>query len=518
MENPQQGQDIPARQGIGGFPGLPHRQGLYDPRFEHDACGIGMLVNVQGKKSHKLVEDAIEVLKNLTHRGGVGSEPETGDGAGILLQIPHEFMKRVMEGEGVTLPNEGEYGVAMMFASPDSERCDKTVASFCVIVAREGMQVLGTRAVPVYEDCLGKTAGEVRPSIRQVFIAKPDGASEDDFERALYIVSKRAQAEIRRAQTEPDLYFYLTGISCRTIVYKGMLLPSQMSAFYPDLRDTGLVSAIALVHSRFSTNTFPSWERAHPLRLLMHNGEINTIRGNVNWVKAREAMLESKVFGEDLRRVLPVINEDGSDSAMLDDFLSLLMHAGRSLPEAMMMTIPEPWQNRDDMDAEKKAFYEYVNCLLEPWDGPAAVAFTDGRVAGATLDRNGLRPARYCLTKDGLLILSSEAGVLPIAPSEIVKKDRLHPGRMLLIDTVRKRIIEDDELKSRVASAKPYRRWLERNLTELDKLPAGRKQGATWQDVIRSRKRNAGEPYEQVLLKNLAGLDLLMTNKESDAK
>jgi glutamate synthase (ferredoxin) len=518
MENSQQDREAPARQEALSLPGLARKQGLYDPRFEHDACGIGMLVNVQGNKSHKLVEDAIEVLKNLTHRGGVGSEPETGDGAGILLQIPHAFMKQVMADEGVDLPEAGSYGVAMMFASPDRERCAETVAAFCGIAGREGLRVLGTRAVPVYADCLGKTAGEVRPSIRQVFIAKPDGASEDDFERALYIVSKCAHAEIRRTQTEPDLYFYLTSISCRTLVYKGMLLPSQMSAFYPDLRDTRLISAIALVHSRFSTNTFPSWERAHPMHLLVHNGEINTIRGNVNWVKAREAMLKSKVFGESLQKALPVINEDGSDSAMLDDFLALLVHAGRSLPEAVMMTIPEPWQNRDDMDKERKAFYEYVNCLLEPWDGPAAIAFTDGRVAGATLDRNGLRPARYCLTKDGLLILSSEAGVLPIAPSEIVKKDRLHPGRMLLIDTVRKRIIEDDELKSKVAAAKPYRRWLERNLTELDKLPAGKNRGATWQDVIRSRKRNAGAPYEQVLLKNLAGLDLLMTNKEGDAK
>jgi glutamate synthase (ferredoxin) len=427
-------------------------------------------------------------------------------------------MTRVMADEGVKLPGEGEYGVAMMFASPDKERCDRTVSAFCGIVEREGLRVLGTRVVPVYADCVGKTAGEVRPGIRQVFIARPAGASEDDFERSLYIVSKLAHTEIRQSRTDPDLYFYLSGISCRTIVYKGMLLPSQMASFYLDLRDTGVVSAIALVHSRFSTNTFPSWERAHPMRLLVHNGEINTIRGNVNWVKAREAMLESKVFGDNLRKALPIINESGSDSAMLDDFLSLLVHAGRTLPEAMMMTIPEPQKDRDDMDPDLKAFYEYAGCLLEPWDGPAAIAFTDGRVAGATLDRNGLRPARYCLTKDGLLLLSSEAGVLPIEPSEIVKKDRLRPGRMLLIDTVRKRIIEDDELKGEVARAKPYRRWLAANLTELADLPAGKNRSATWQDVIRSKKRrSAGEPYEQALLKNLAGLELLMANKETGA-
>jgi glutamate synthase (ferredoxin) len=340
----------------------------------------------------------------------------------------------------------------------------------------------------------------------------------DDFERSLYIVSKLAHSEIRTAQTEPDLYFYLSSISCRTIVYKGMLLPSQMASFYPDLRDTELISAIALVHSRFSTNTFPSWERAHPMRRLVHNGEINTIRGNVNWVKAREAILESKAFGGNFQKVLPVINETGSDSAMLDDFLALLVHAGRSLPEAFMMTIPEPYKDRDDMDDERKAFCEYVNCLIEPWDGPAAIAFTDGRVAGATLDRNGLRPARYCLTKDGLLILSSEAGVLPVAPSEILKKDKLRPGRMLLIDTVQKRIIEDGELKSKAAAAKPYRRWLDKNLTELCSLPAGKKQGATWQDVIRSKKRRSeGEPREQALMKNLMGLEFLMANRDNAA-
>ncbi|MDR1206442.1 MAG: glutamate synthase large subunit [Peptococcaceae bacterium] len=496
--------------------GVPPKQGLYDPKFEHDACGIGMVVHIDGVKSHKLVDDAIEVLKRLAHRGGVGDEPETGDGAGILVQIPHEFMKRAMASEGVQLPGEGEYGVAMMFASPDPILCQKTVNDFCAIAEREGLPVLGTRVVPIYPDCVGKTAGEVRPGIRQVFIAKPAEYSEEEFERALYILSKVAQAGIRYRDDSPDLYFYLASISCRTIVYKGMLLPSQLSAFYLDLRDARMTSAIALVHSRFSTNTFPSWERAHPVHHLIHNGEINTIRGNVNWVRAREAMLKSGKFGDRLKKVLPVINEDGSDSAMLDDFVSLLYFSGYSIAEAMMMAIPEPWENAQSMDPGKRAFYEYNSCLLEPWDGPAAIAFTDGRVAGATLDRNGLRPSRYYLTRDNTLILASEVGVLPAPPEDIVKKDRLRPGRMLLIDIQEKRIIEDEELKSTAAAAKPYRQWLERNLTQLDDLPVGGP-GETWRDLIEKKKqRNSEEPYEQALLKDFIGLELLMTNKEND--
>ncbi|MDR1136155.1 MAG: glutamate synthase large subunit [Clostridiales Family XIII bacterium] len=496
--------------------GLPPKQGLYDPAFEHDACGIGLLVNVNGERSHKLVDDAIEVLKNMKHRGGVGSEPETGDGAGILLQIPHEFMLRVSANENIALPGAGEYGVAMMFLSPDAARCEKTVSIFCDIVHDEGMEVLGARVVPVNAASTGRTAAEVRPGIRQIFIKKPDNATEADFERALYIVSRLARAKIRQNPNEPDLYFYLTSISCRTIVYKGMLLPSQLSSFYLDLKDSQLDSAIAVVHSRFSTNTFPSWERAHPIHYLAHNGEINTIRGNVNWAKAREAMLRSERFGDDLHKILPVVNEDGSDSAMLDDFLKLLVHSGLSLPEAMMMTIPEPWRGRSDMTPEKRAYYEYMSCLLEPWDGPAAIVFTDGKVAGATLDRNGLRPARYYLTKDGYLILASEAGVLPIPSEDIVKKDRLHPGRMLLIDTEAKRVIEDEELKETVAAAKPYRKWLDENLLELNELPPGDPQGETWRDLINKKKlRSVEHPHEQALLKDLIGLELIMANKEN---
>ncbi|MDR1438767.1 MAG: glutamate synthase subunit alpha, partial [Clostridiales bacterium] len=496
------------------------RHGLHDQSFEHDSCGIGMLVNINGEKSHRLVEDAIGILGRLSHRGGVGDEPESGDGAGILLQIPHGFMARVAESEGFSLPESGGYGVAMMFASPDPGRCERTLSAFCGVVAREGMEVLGTRVVPVYPECVGKTAREVCPSIRQVFVAKPRGMREPDFERKLYIVSKAAQAEIRYSQASmPDLYYYLSSISCRTIVYKGMLLPSQLSAFYLDLRDSLFASAIALVHSRFSTNTFPSWERAHPIHHIIHNGEINTIRGNVNWVKAREAMLKSDLFGADLKKAMPVINEDGSDSAMLDDFVRLLLHSGYTLPEAMMMAIPEPWENAGAMDPQKRAFYEYNSCMLEPWDGPAAIAFTDGRVAGATLDRNGLRPARYYLTRGGTLILASEVGVLDIPPEEIAVKDRLRPGRMLLIDTEKKRIVGDGELKAEIAASRPYGEWLAQNLAKLDSLPQPRRGGDTWHDLIsKKRQSNSDEPYEQALLKDFVGLELLLANKENDER
>lgn len=448
-----------------------HMQGMYDPRFEHDACGIGMLVDIKGRPSHKTVTDAINILESLTHRGGVGYEPETGDGAGILIQIPDAFMRRVTASQGIELPSgAGSYGVAMLFASPDKGRCETTIKEFCAVTARENLSVLGVRDVPVSPESIGSAAEMVRPSIRQVFIGRPEGMDEATFERELYIVGKLAQAQIRYREKDPDLYFYLASISCRTIVYKGMLLPRQLAGFYLDLQDTQVATAIALVHSRFSTNTFPSWERAHPMHHIIHNGEINTIRGNVNWVKAREARMKSVLFGDTIEKVFPVINEDGSDSAMLDDFLSLLLHAGTTLQEAVMMAIPEPWEEDRQMDPAKRAFYEYKSCLLEPWDGPASVAFTDGRYAGATLDRNGLRPSRYYVTKEGTLILASEVGVLPIPEADIVRKDRLRPGRMLLIDTVEGRIIEDEELKRTAAAAYPYRQWLDENLLTLDSL------------------------------------------------
>ncbi|MDR3364921.1 MAG: glutamate synthase large subunit [Clostridiales Family XIII bacterium] len=502
--------------------GLPVKQGLYDPKFEHDACGIGMLCNIDGRRTHKLVEDAIEVLFNMTHRGGIGSEPETGDGAGLLIQLPHDFFAGIAESEGLDIPARGEYGVAMMFGSPEEGRIRRTAERFCGIAAEEGLEVIGIRVVPTNTAGIGMTAKAVCPGIRQVFIKKPEGLSEDDFERKLYVLSKIAQKRIRYGDGERDLYYYLTSISCRTIVYKGMLKPDQLAGFYLELKDVRATSAIALVHSRFSTNTFPSWERAHPMNYLIHNGEINTIRGNANWVRARESMLKSRLFEDgDLEKILPVVNEDGSDSAMLDDFIRLLVHSGYSLPEAMMMAIPEPWENDGLMEPKKRAYYEYTSCMMEAWDGPAAIAFTDGRVCGATLDRNGLRPSRICVTTDGTLILASETGTLRMPPERVKKRDRLRPGRMLLVDTAAGRIIEDGELKAAVAAAKPYRKWLDDNLLLLDGLPAPAggdgAVGKGWLDVIREKRDKAAPaPYEQAILKDFIGLELLMANKESE--
>ncbi|MDR2493278.1 MAG: glutamate synthase subunit alpha, partial [Coriobacteriales bacterium] len=451
------------------------KRGLYDPSFEHDNCGIGMLVDIKGRASHQLVTDAISILEALTHRGGVGFEPDTGDGAGILIQMPDALMRRVAAAGGIALPDgDGSYGVAMLFASPDAARLGKSIEAFCGIVAEEGLEVLGVRTVPVSPDCIGRTAAAVRPSIRQVFIGMPQGTalSPAAFERALYLVAKQAHNRIRNQEHNADPYFYLASCSSKTIVYKGMLLPSQLADFYLDLKDRDLTSAIALVHSRFSTNTFPSWERAHPMHHIVHNGEINTIRGNVNWVRAREVPMRSSAFGASLTRALPVINEDGSDSAMLDDFLNLMIHAGWPLHEAVMLAIPEPWEEDARMPEDVRAMYEYNSCLVEPWDGPASVAFTDGRFAGATLDRNGLRPSRYYITSDDQLILASEVGVLPLPVEKIVRKDRLRPGRMLLIDTFEGRIIEDDELKAKAAQAWPFRSWLDGGLVRLKDLVA----------------------------------------------
>jgi glutamate synthase (ferredoxin) len=499
---------------------MPGKQGLYDPKFEKDACGIGLLVNVGGERTHRLIEDAIEVLYNMTHRGGIGSEPETGDGAGLLIQLPHDFFAGIAASEGLDLPARGAYGVAMMFGSPEQEKCRRTVEQFCAVCEEEKLPVLGVRIVPTNSAGIGKTAKAVCPGIRQVFIGRPEGLTEDDFERKLYVVSKRAQKQIRYNPHNPDrdLYYYLTSISCRTIVYKGMLRPDQLANFYLELKDVRTASAIALVHSRFSTNTFPSWERAHPMNYLIHNGEINTIRGNVNWVKAREAMLASAQFGEDLPKIMPVINEDGSDSAMLDDFVRLLVHSGTPLYEAMMMAIPEPWESNPAMDPKKRAYYEYASCLMEAWDGPAAIAFTDGRVAGATLDRNGLRPSRICITTEGTLILASETGTLRLPAERVLKRDRLRPGRMLLVDTEAGRIIEDEELKQAVAAKRPYRKWLDAGLVQLADLPDAPEDftGKGWLDVIREARTKQASTREQALLKDFVSLELLMANKEGD--
>ncbi len=444
----------------------PEKQGLYDPQFEHDACGVGFVCQMKGKRSHAIVEQAITILVNLDHRGACGCEANTGDGAGILLQVPHRFLQKVTAGEGIALPEPGQYGVAMTFSSPDGTVREASARHFEKIAREEGQEVLGWRTIPTDHSSLGETAKASEPFMRQAFVKRGAGcADEQTFERKLYVIRKRAHAEIRTARM--DDFWYCASLSCRTVIYKGMLMPVQVDQYFPDLRDPDMETALALVHSRFSTNTFPSWERSHPYRYIAHNGEINTLRGNVNWMRARQSLLASPLFGEDIKKILPIVNENGSDSAMFDNVFELLVMGGRSLPHAMMMMIPEPWGGHESMSEEKKAFYEYHSCLMEPWDGPASVAFTDGKMIGATLDRNGLRPSRYYVTKDDLVIMASEAGVLPVPPERVAFKGRLQPGRMFLVDMEQGRIVADEEIKSRIAAEKPYREWLNANLVEL---------------------------------------------------
>src|SRR5213594_3639250 len=453
-------------------PGFPPKQGLYDPKFEHDACGVGFVVNIKGDKSRQIVEQALTVLENLDHRGACGCEENTGDGAGILLQIPHAFFQHACEGLGIRLPEPGQYGVGMIFLPPDRDerqRCEQTLEE---IIASEGQRLLGWRKVPTDNMYLGETAKSYEPFVRQVFIGRGEAVKDDlAFERKLYVIRRRAENAIRYARLPGGDFFYISSLSCRTIIYKGMLTPRQLMTFYPDLSDQAVESAIAVVHSRFSTNTFPSWGRAHPYRYLIHNGEINTLRGNENWMHARQGMLASELFGDDLKKVFPIIQEDGSDSAKFDNCLEFLSLSGRSLPHAVMMMIPEPWENHDSMDEKKRAFYEYHSSLMEPWDGPASIAFTDGVVVGAVLDRNGLRPSRYYVTKDDLVIMASEVGVLDVPPEQVLEKRRLQPGRMFLVDTSEGRIISDEELKQQIATAHPYREWLDKHLVRFDALP-----------------------------------------------
>jgi glutamate synthase (ferredoxin) len=441
---------------------------LYDPRFEHDACGVGFVVNIKGKKSHKIIRDALTVLVNLNHRGACGCEANTGDGAGILLQMPHGFFKEVSPKDKIKLPPLGGYGVAMVFLPRDPNERRTCETLFENIVVEEGQRFLGWRTVPTNNASLGATARASEPCVQQAFIRR-DPRLEDDmaFERKLYVIRKRAERAIRYSGIKGGHWFYISSLSSRTLLYKGMLLTEQMDEFFPDLKDPAMESALALVHSRFSTNTFPSWDRAHPYRFIAHNGEINTLRGNINWMHARQAMFRNELFGEDLKKVLPVINTDGSDSAMFDNCLELLVLAGRSLPHAIMMMIPEPWANHATMSDEKKAFYQYHSCLMEPWDGPASIAFTDGRKIGAVLDRNGLRPSRYYVTKDDLVIMASEVGVLDVPPDRVLLKGRLQPGRMFLVDTEEGRIVADDEIKLKIATEQPYRHWLNTQLLNL---------------------------------------------------
>jgi len=451
----------------------PVKQGLYDPSFEHDACGVGFVVDIKGRASHKILRDALQVLINLDHRGASGAEVNTGDGAGILLQMPHKFNVEVCEKARIALPEPGHYGSGLVFFPRNPTMRRKLEEIFGQIVQSEGQTLLGWRTVPTDNSSLGETAKSSEPFMRQVFIGRNPNLSDDmAFERKLYVIRKRAYSEIRAATIGGAETWYLPSLSYKTIVFKGMLLTTQLADYFPDLSNPAMETAIGLVHSRFSTNTFPSWDRAHPYRYVAHNGEINTLRGNINWMHARQALFASELFGDDMAKILPIINPHGSDSAMFDNTLELLVLAGRPIAHAMMMMIPEPWSYHESMTDERRAFYQYHSCLMEPWDGPAALAFTDGKQIGTVLDRNGLRPSRYYVTTDDVVIMASEAGVLDIPADHIRQKGRIQPGKMFLVDTVEGRIIDDEEIKHQLVTERPYRQWLNEHLVHLEDLPA----------------------------------------------
>ena len=475
----------------------PEKQGLYDPAYEHDACGVGFVVDAKGRKSHKILQQGLQILENLDHRGACGAETNTGDGAGVLLQMPHKFLAAVTKKLGFQLPEPGAYGCGIVFLPRNATLRRRIEEKFEQIVQSEGQTVLGWRTVPTNNSMLGETAKSCEPFMRQVFIGR-NAAIEDalTFERKLFVIRKRAYSEIRATTAEGAASWYVASLSNKTIVYKGMLLTQQLAQYFADLSDPLMETALALVHSRFSTNTFPSWDRAHPYRYVAHNGEINTVRGNANWMHAREALFESEIFGDDIKKILPIINPNGSDSAMFDNTLELLVLAGRSLPHAVMMMIPEPWSGHQTMDDAKRAFYQYHASLMEPWDGPASIAFTDGTMIGAVLDRNGLRPSRYYVTKDDLVIMASEAGVLDVPSEDIVVKGRLQPGRMFLVDTEQGRIVDDEEIKRAITHERPYRQWLKDHQIHLNDLPTAPEVPAPDHDTLLQRQIAFGYTFE----------------------
>jgi glutamate synthase (NADPH/NADH) large chain len=447
-----------------------HTSGLYDPAHEHDACGVGFVAHIKGEKSHAIVQQGLKILENLDHRGAVGADKLMGDGAGILIQLPDSLYREEMAKQGVTLPPPGEYGVGMIFLPKEHASrlaCEQEMER---AIKAEGQVLLGWRDVPVNREMpMSPTVRQKEPVLRQVFIGRGnDVIVQDALERKLYVIRKTASAAIQNLGLKHSKEYYVPSMSSRTVIYKGLLLADQVGTYYLDLQDPRCVSALGLVHQRFSTNTFPEWPLAHPYRYVAHNGEINTVKGNYNWMKAREGVMSSPVLGADLKKLYPISFADQSDTATFDNCLELLTMAGYPISQAVMMMIPEPWEQHTTMDERRKAFYEYHAAMLEPWDGPASIVFTDGRQIGATLDRNGLRPARYCITDDDLVIMGSEAGVLPIPEAKIVRKWRLQPGKMFLIDLEQGRMIDDEELKANLANSKPYKQWIENLRIRLD--------------------------------------------------
>ncbi len=479
--------------------GLPASQGLYHPANEHDSCGIGFVASIKGEKSHAIVQKGIQVLINLQHRGASGCDADTGDGAGVLIQVPHRFFARECARLGFPLPAPGAYGVGMVFLPVARQQRLECEGMLERIAREEGLSVLGWRDTPIDGTAVGRIARGSQPYIEQVFLGGPDGMTEEALERKLYVVRKRTEREVAASDLPDKGDFYVPSLSCRTIIYKGLLLAAQISRFYPDLADPELESALCLVHQRFSTNTFPTWQLAHPYRYIAHNGEINTVRGNVNWMHARQSTLASSLFGEGgIAKLLPLVTHGGSDSANFDNVLELLHLGGRDLPHAMAMMIPEAWSGNPHMNPAKRAFYEYHASLMEPWDGPAAIAFTDGRIIGATLDRNGLRPARYLITHDDLVVMASETGVMPVAPEEIRKNGRLQPGKMFLVDTVAGRIVPDREIKQRLAARQPYAQWLEQNQITISQLPEPARSHGYDPETLLMRQRAFGYTDEDL--------------------
>lgn len=440
------------------------RKGLYNPENEHDACGVGMVVNIHGNKSHELVDNALKVLENMRHRGAEGADGKTGDGAGIMLQIPHEFILL----QGIPVPEKGHYGTGLVFLPKDKERQQEILSIIIEEIEREGLNLMRLRTVPTCPECLGESAREVEPDIKQLFVTGVTDEAFPRFERTLYLIRKRIERRV------DDHDFYIVSLSSKNIIYKGMLSSTQVRAYFPDLSNSDFTSGLALVHSRFSTNTFPTWSLAQPFRLLAHNGEINTIRGNRSWMKARESVLDSEALGS-VKDISPIIQPGMSDSASLDNVFEFFVMSGLSLPQAMAVMVPESFNDKNPISDELKAFYEYYSILMEPWDGPAALLFSDGRYAGGMLDRNGLRPSRYTITNKGMMVVASEVGVMDFEPGEIAEKGRLQPGKLLLIDTQEGKIYYDGEIKDRLAKAHPYKEWLRTNRIQLENLKSGRR-------------------------------------------
>jgi len=488
------------------------KHGLYIPDLEHDSCGVGVVANINGKPSHTIIEQGLTVLSNLSHRGATGSDPKTGDGAGILIQTPHKFLKKAMKHLGIALPKQNQYGVGMCFLPQRKDLYDLTINAIESSAIKNQFQIIGWRKVPLNEEVIGTSARAIMPKIQQVFLSGPPNVKGEDLERKLYLIRKMAEREVNDKTTDANKKellreFYICSMSSRTVVYKGMLMPNQLGSFFHDLNDSDFVSVFSIVHSRFSTNTLGSWKLAHPYRFLAHNGEINTVRGNRNWMQSREKALSSKYFGDNIENIKPICeSDDPSDTASLDNVFELLRMTGRSVDHVAAMMIPAAWYGNESMPKEIRDFYEYHGNIMEPWDGPAMVVFTDGNHLGAVLYRNGLRPFRYLVTKDDLLIMASETGVLPIEPSKVKIRSRLSPGKMFLVDFKKKRIVGTDEVLKRLASKKPYSNWLNKNRSVLSKISTPNHYNDLDRETLLTNQITFGYTQEdlQVLIKPMA--------------